>query len=1034
MATIFFGLGGIGTGSLLRVKKKMEEKEHLKKRIGENVFFYGFDIQADYDVSKIKTDINRCPGLELENPNSVINKRWDDNEDFRKWWVVTPDKKPWQSPGPLVKDREAGRIRLNGKLLFYYYYNDIKNYLSQIKALVASIKATEKTGEKRADTIFIVSSLGGGTGAGMLIDFTFLVRSMFADMTDIFGVAIDGTVTEKFAPGSGEQSIAALVEIEKWMAKPEEFKMHYSGGELPPKNEKFSKFFDAILLVQYYNKGGRCFLGSKTGQISDDYKELVAEFLYPFAISGGDIMSDLSNQLNKTESLPLINNLRVVKYGSFGISSIVFPYKDILRRATDRIIKENFIDENKLQKPNLPHDTVNFIHQIDIPDDIKDLETDKYREINTRLNNSTGTLKNSKKREIIDDIKNANLHRFDIWRDMFSSYDREVEEKIYEENGILDKIKKGLKEKIQDEIPTLHFEEIRRCLVNLEGYIKKNKEKIEIMNLVIPEDVELSNALTNLDNEIAKKVFSKWKVYKDEFISLFTTFVENSLKRVQNKHLAQLYGMVIKYVQSLKRIIDFIGEVFRDIFDDYSKRVAAQTFRSTLFDKNRWDSGDYPLTLEVRTSDIEKKCQKIIEKNFDIKRVQSLLENGKDTFHSARKIFDIVYKELYEQSKENIKTEINEEIIENVKKLFSFVLEEKAEETLYNITVWDALEWYMDSIYKRVSSAGEVERELIKTEIALDFSEASANFLVDDSNLSDESAWKKSAIFYLIKRFLDLTVPFYKVDEGDIQKIRSTINESDLLTFKSLRRFYSPQYKYSEGLKTHLTDIPEQKYNFDDPHQITIVGMEFVTALFALKNLNILNRRYQDHLESFKQYGGAPAHTDMRFYSEWKDNIMLEEPIISEKNVEAYILYTLGIGIGKIKRENRKFIYGGKTIATTLPKLIDRLESAKKAHLGLKKSIRTDIDSEIEQMIAGKDDFKKINEIQDIFWKGYKFHLKMKPVAPYSPEYELWSKIEEKIKVSKSSDGILTECGDLVPRNMEDGKFEKIIKILSKYK
>ena len=85
MAVVFYGLGGIGTGVLLRIKKKIEERR-LGEILGKSVFFYGFDIQSDYDVEKVGTDINRCSGLELADPNSVIEEEWKKGE-FKKWWI-----------------------------------------------------------------------------------------------------------------------------------------------------------------------------------------------------------------------------------------------------------------------------------------------------------------------------------------------------------------------------------------------------------------------------------------------------------------------------------------------------------------------------------------------------------------------------------------------------------------------------------------------------------------------------------------------------------------------------------------------------------------------------------------------------------------------------------------------------------------------------------------------------------------------------------------------------------------------------------
>ncbi|MEO0296913.1 MAG: hypothetical protein ABIN23_05680, partial [candidate division WOR-3 bacterium] len=114
MAFIFYGLGGIGTSCVLRLKKKMKAKENLRENRRRDVFFYGIDIQPNYDVDRLGEDFDAgcrytIPGL--KNPQSVVNQKWKGDPDFKKWWLVLPNGNPWTHKDPILPGQEAERIR-----------------------------------------------------------------------------------------------------------------------------------------------------------------------------------------------------------------------------------------------------------------------------------------------------------------------------------------------------------------------------------------------------------------------------------------------------------------------------------------------------------------------------------------------------------------------------------------------------------------------------------------------------------------------------------------------------------------------------------------------------------------------------------------------------------------------------------------------------------------------------------------------------------------------------------------------------------
>lgn len=623
MAIVFFGLGGIGTSVLIRVKKKMEMKEETKKKINDTVFFFGYDVQKDYDLRIVGTDIERCGGLEVPTPNSEIREALQ-NEEFRRWWIFI-DSQPWWSPGPILAGTEAGRIRINGRLIFYTHYKKIREFTENAWNRVQQTQASRLTQQGReANLIFIVSSLGGGTGSGMLIDFCFLIRDIVGEGVNIYLVAIDGTVTETFAPGSGIQSIGALVEIEKWMKNPKNFKMEYVGGRLPEKSNEYTKFLNGVFLIEFKNKNDKNFLGKKTGRISDDYKELASEFLYIFAVASNALLSDIvTNHLNRLENLSLWKNNRVLKYGSIAISSLVFPFKAIAERQIARIIKERMIDKSLLNEKEVQEllpAFENYIINLAQDNILSKLSSQYFKAIQNKFENGREAIENASKKTVLDVIRTHKWKRYEEWEELFNEYSKELQSFLMGESGQLLVIQEDIRETIRKKVHTLEFEKISNWLHQLSGYCEKQIEKIEqeLSNIYSnkiekPSKESIDNAFNELETEVYRKLFSKWRDRRDRFISEFEKWKNSNLNSEKNKILKEFYSKLNEFIKNLIKDVEYLSSIFDHIFKKYLESIGAQTIRVNIFDKSRLDLGDYPLTIEVRNEFIEKRCKEIID-------------------------------------------------------------------------------------------------------------------------------------------------------------------------------------------------------------------------------------------------------------------------------------------------------------------------------------------------------------------------------------------------------------------------------------
>ncbi|MCB0725622.1 MAG: hypothetical protein KDC73_13080 [Ignavibacteriae bacterium] len=191
MPTIIIGLGGTGKEVLLRLRRQFVEKYGSLNDFPIISYLYidtdnapteegGLAREQDYLIN----DIEFQPAEKIfnpVNPSDYIHKIHD-----------VPHIKQWlNTTGEIGKlgtmNTGAGQIRPAARLALYHNYDEIVSKLTSAKSRITDSKSInlvkDKHKIKNVNTdkinVYVITSVSGGTGSGMFVDFGFIIRNIF---------------------------------------------------------------------------------------------------------------------------------------------------------------------------------------------------------------------------------------------------------------------------------------------------------------------------------------------------------------------------------------------------------------------------------------------------------------------------------------------------------------------------------------------------------------------------------------------------------------------------------------------------------------------------------------------------------------------------------------------------------------------------------------------------------------------------------------------------------------------------------------
>lgn len=232
MPTILIGLGGTGKEVLLRVRRQFVEKYGSINDFPILSYLYidtdnapseesGIARERDYLIN----DIDFQPSEKIfhpVNPSDYIY-RIQDVPNIKEWLSTT---------GEIAKlgtmNTGAGQIRPAARLAFFHNYDEIVAKLTAAKSRITDsrsinlVKDIHKIKNVNTDKInvYVITSVSGGTGSGMIMDMGFLIRSIFRNQA----VSTCYVVLPKIYQSYGKERVfangyAALKEFEYYNLK-----------------------------------------------------------------------------------------------------------------------------------------------------------------------------------------------------------------------------------------------------------------------------------------------------------------------------------------------------------------------------------------------------------------------------------------------------------------------------------------------------------------------------------------------------------------------------------------------------------------------------------------------------------------------------------------------------------------------------------------------------------------------------------------------------------------------------------------------
>jgi hypothetical protein len=338
--TLVIGLGGSGANVVRYVKRRF-----LKTWRADDVS--GFtDLPGALQVLAVDTEplVNPSDEEPLYSHEFAFLGKFDatrlvqnrqNHAPYLEWWQ-------WDSNDlPLGYIHNGARqLRPIGRLAFFRNYVTFKTLLTdKLRATrqLASIQEAEERGFPVAadhQLIYIVSSLCGGTGAGMFLDVAHRVRQEVGSNANVVGIFLMPSVFESEIRSDLQRrriqanAYAALKELNHFHEN-QDFRALYPSEKTPMPTTKY-RALDRIFLVERTNADGRTLSSKKQAE------QMTAHLIHLMSMSHLN-QRILGLDVNVTEERTVEageGRQHYLSYSAFSTSALVMPQKALWRYFT----------------------------------------------------------------------------------------------------------------------------------------------------------------------------------------------------------------------------------------------------------------------------------------------------------------------------------------------------------------------------------------------------------------------------------------------------------------------------------------------------------------------------------------------------------------------------------------------------------------------------------------------------------------------------------------------------------------------------
>ncbi|MCK4762910.1 MAG: hypothetical protein KAW12_12005 [Candidatus Aminicenantes bacterium] len=365
--TLVLGLGGTGKDVLLRLRRLIVERfgslDHLpcleflhidtdQKQTAKEQY----DLKSDDDplYKKIRFQPSETIPLTIDGGTNRYISHIHKYPHIKRWFQ---NKGKIAGLGDLGEG--AGQIRMASRLSFFHEPNftRISDSLNRIKSRLQDPKITEKIAKynfafnPQSTEIFVITSIGGGTGSGIFIDIGFLLRKIFSSAERV-GMLFMPTLFGKYAghPRIYANGYAALMELNNYSFG-NKFLADWTGRSmeesLPPpfsytyfidatnesnfteNNEKSLYQMIAETIFQDYSVGG--FAGMKRSTRVNLVQYTMNVYLHDYWGIGG---------ANTGAARHVKGDTYPTRFSSLGLGVISFPVHRVRSACASRLARE----------------------------------------------------------------------------------------------------------------------------------------------------------------------------------------------------------------------------------------------------------------------------------------------------------------------------------------------------------------------------------------------------------------------------------------------------------------------------------------------------------------------------------------------------------------------------------------------------------------------------------------------------------------------------------------------------------------------
>lgn len=359
--TVVVGVGGTGVEVMSRLRRLIQES-YGDLNSFPIVSFLSIDTDRDYKVTNSEAAGPNLEDHEKHWARVTGNEVQDILSDMAKYPWIESWFPPELEKNVSALEAGAGQIRACGRFAFFFNYNGIRD---KFRSAIERIKGHEQmmlnkygvTVIPNSVNVFVVGSLSGGTGSGMLIDTGYCIRQWLQGQGSTSTTAIVPMPNAFTNISVGERVLengyAALIELSYYSDTRTIYQYNYSAGSTNQISDSKPPF-DFTYLV-----------GLKNGEAEfslDQIREMIALNIFL------DLTSDFAPHKRSIRDNISKNWLQQDQAGrgyprsfmSFGLSSIEFPLYQVRASLSHRMASELIdwiLNEQSVLPPNM-HDVL----------------------------------------------------------------------------------------------------------------------------------------------------------------------------------------------------------------------------------------------------------------------------------------------------------------------------------------------------------------------------------------------------------------------------------------------------------------------------------------------------------------------------------------------------------------------------------------------------------------------------------------------------------------------------------------------------